>query len=199
MPGPRQDMRRALFAQATEQSGYFTAAQALGIGYSYAAQKFHADHANWLRVDRGIYRLPEWPPGEHDSLVRWTLWSRGRGVVSHETALAVHELGDVSPPTVDLTVPRNFRPKAPGVRLHRGDLPDADVQGRQGFRITTPLRSLLDVAANNLEIDHLATAIADGIKIGAVTRRQLLSRVDEFGEHAALRVERALQVLPVER
>lgn len=192
-------MRRALFALATQQSGYFTAAQALDIGYSYAAQKFHADHGNWLRVDRGIYRLPEWPPGEHDSLIRSTLWSRGKGVVSHETALAVHNLGDVSPAAVHLTVPRNFRPKAPGVRLHHADVPDVDVQDRQGFRVTTALRSLLDVAADHLEIDQLATAIADAIEIGAVTRRRLLGRVDEFGEHAALRVERALQALPVER
>jgi predicted transcriptional regulator of viral defense system len=192
-------MRRALFALATQQSGYFTAGQALEVGYSYAAQKFHADHGNWLRVDRGIYRLPEWPPGEHDSLVRWTLWSRGRGVVSHETALAVFELGDVSPAVVNLTVPPNFRPKAPGIRLHHGDLPTDDVLDRQGFRITSPLRSLLDVAAENLDVDQLATAIRDALDAGIVTRRQLLGRVDEFGDHAALRIERALQLIPADQ
>ncbi len=190
-------MRRALFALATQQSGYFTAGQALEVGYSYAAQKFHADHGNWVRIDRGIYRLPEWPAEEHDSLVRWALWSRGKGVISHETALAVFELGDVSPAVVHLTVPRNFRAKAPGVRLHRADLANGDVLDRQGFRITSPLRSLLDVAAENLDLDQLATAISDAFEAGVVTRRQLLARADEFGDHAALRLERALQLAPV--
>src|SRR5215469_4387689 len=103
MVGPRQEMRHQLLALAARQSGYFTAAQARDVGYAYAAQKFHADHGNWLRIDRGLFRLPEWPMDEHDSLVRWALWARGKAVVSHETALAAHRLGDVNPALVDLT------------------------------------------------------------------------------------------------
>lgn len=198
MPGPRQDMRRSLFALAGGQSGYFTAAQALALGYSYPAQKFHVDHGNWTRVDRGIFRLPEWPPSPADSLARWSLWARGRGVVSHDTALAVHEIGDSNPALVHLTVPPNFRPRAPGVRLHHGELPDGDVAGRQGFRLTTPLRTLLDVAAGNLDADQFATAIGDALEAGLVTRRQLLARADSFGDHAALRLERALSAVRTE-
>jgi len=72
-----RDLRRRLSAVAATQSGYFTAAQALEVGYSYPQQKFHADHGNWLRVDRGIFRIPDWPVGPHDDLVRWDLWSKG--------------------------------------------------------------------------------------------------------------------------
>ncbi len=101
----RQDLRRQLAAVASAQSGYFTAKQALGVGYSYQAQKYHADRGNWQRVDRGVFRLPEWPVGRHDGLVRWSLWSRGKAVVSHETALAVFDVGDFNPSLVHLTVP----------------------------------------------------------------------------------------------
>ncbi len=188
-------MRRALFALVAEQSGYFTAAQALGVGYSYAAQKFHVDHGNWTRVDRGLFRLPEWPVSEHDSLVRWSLWARGRAVISHETALGVYALGDVDPAPVDLTVPPNFRPRASRVRLHRASLPPDDVVERGGFRITTPLRSLLDVAAGNLDLDLLATAVGDALEAGLVTRAQVLRRADSHGDHAALRIERALRLV----
>lgn len=199
MPGPRQDIRRALFALATRQSGYFTAAQAVKTGYSYSAQKYHAHRGNWLKIDRGIYRLPEWPPGEHDSLIRWSLWARGKAVVSHDTALGVHQLSDVSPAVVHLTVPPNFRPTAPGVRLHHGQLPPEDVLDRQGFRVTTPLRTLFDIASGHLDVEHLATAITDALETGLITRRQLLVRADSFGEHAALRIERALQLAEAER
>ncbi len=86
MPGPTQDLRRQLNGLAFAQAGYFTAAQALGIGYSCQAQKYHADHGNWVRVDRALFRLPGWPSTAHDTYARWNLWSGRRGVVSHESA-----------------------------------------------------------------------------------------------------------------
>jgi predicted transcriptional regulator of viral defense system len=189
----RTDLRRRLLAIAARQSGYFTAAQALEAGYSYPAQRYHAKRGNWLRVDRGIYRFPEWPTGPRDDLVRWSLWSRGRAVVSHETALSVHELGDVDPARVHLTAPPNFRQKNPGVVIHRADLAPRDVQEHEGFRVTRPLRSLLDVAAGELDLDQLGQAIAEALARGMTTRRALLDRADEFGANAALRIERALQ------
>jgi predicted transcriptional regulator of viral defense system len=165
VPGDRQDLRRRLSALAATQSGYFSASQALEIGYSYQAQKFHADHGNWLRVERGIFRLPEWPVAPHDDLVRWSLWARGRAVVSHDTALAVHGLGEANPADVHLTVPSNFRSTAPGIVLHRTALPQSDVWEHEGFRVTTPLRTLLDVAASNLDLDQLASALSDATSL----------------------------------
>ncbi len=189
----RTDLRRRLLAIAARQSGYFTAGQALDVGYSYPAQGYHAKRGNWIRVERGIYRLPEWPTGPREDLVRWSLWSRGRAVVSHETALSVHDLGDVDPAHAHLTVPPNFRQRNPGVVLHRADLPHEDTEEHEGFRVTTPLRSLLDVAAGELDLDQLAQAIEEALARGMTTRRALRERSDEFGPKAALRVERALQ------
>lgn len=189
----RTDLRRRLLAVASAQSGYFTAAQALEAGYSYPAQRYHAHRGNWLHVDRGVYRLPEWPAGRHEDLVRWTLWGRRKAVVSHETALSVHELGEANPARVHLTVPPNFRKKDAAVVLHRAVLPPDDTEEHDGYRVTTPLRSLLDVAAGELDLDQLARALDDALRKGLVTRRALLERVDELGTHAALRIERALQ------
>ncbi len=180
---------------AAEQSGYFTASQALSVGYSYQAQKFHRDRGNWLRVDRGLFRLPEWPVGEHDDLVRWCLWSKVRAVVSNETALAVHNLGDANPAVVHLSVPANFRSRAPaGVRLHRMALPDRDIWQYEGFRITTPPRTLLDVAAGTLDLDQLVDAVRLACERTPGTRDELLSRAEELGPRAALRIERALRL-----
>ncbi len=180
---------------AAVQSGHFTAAQALSVGYSYQAQKFHADRGNWMRVDRAVYRLPEWPIGEHDDLVRWSLWSRGRAVVSHDTALALHELGDANPAVVHLTVPPIFRFTTPdGVRLHRAELSDDDIWQNEGFRTTTPPRTLLDLSAGTLDLDQLADAIRQAIQRQPTVEAELLSRADELGPRAALRLERALRL-----
>ncbi len=186
------DLRRALTHIARLQAGYFTAAQALEVGYSYPSQRYHTQRGDWLRVDRGIYRLPDWPSTQHEDLVRWTLWSRGRGVVSHETALAVHELGDVMPARVHLTVPPGFRSRSQAVILHTGLLDATDVERFEGFAATTPPRSILDSAGGGLEVDQLARAIRDALDRGLVTVRALRARADEFGPAAALAIERAL-------
>lgn len=191
----RVDLRRRLTRTASLQSGYFTAAQALDAGYSYSAQRYHVHRGNWEQVDRALFRLPEWPVDIHEQYVRWSLWSRGRAVVSHETALMLHDLSDVNPAQIHLTVPPGFRMRARGIILHHGELPDADVWEQRGYRITTPLRSILDVAADTLELDQLATAIGDGERAGRFTRRVLFSRADELGPEAALRIERAVQWL----
>lgn len=189
----RRDLRRRLLHTAGSQSGLFTAAQARDAGYSYQAQKYHVDHRNWARIDRGIFRLAEWPVGQHEDLVRWILWSGDRAVVSHETAMSLHALGDADPSRVHLTVPPEFGKAAPGLILHRGTLSAQDIQRREGVPVTTPLRTLLDVAAGDLDLDQLATAVDDAIAAGKATRRDLLKRSDEFGAHAALRLERALK------
>lgn len=190
--GERQERRRRLRNLAGTQGGYFTAAQAIEIGYPYQAQKYHVDRGNWERVDRGLFRLPEWPVSEHEDLIRWYQWARGRAVVSHESALSVRDLGDVNPARVHLTAPPRFRKKARGVVVHHGEVPDDDIEQREGFRVTTPLRSLLDVAAGDLDLDQLATAVSEALARGLFTRRMLLARVDEFGDRAALRIERSL-------
>ena len=195
MPTDRHDLRRRLVTVAAVQSGHFTAAQALSAGYSYQAQKFHADRGNWLRIDRGVFRLPEWPVGEHDDLVRWSLWSRGRAVVSHETALALHDLGDANPTVVHLTVPPSFRSKTPeGIRLHRAHLPPGDAWENEGFTVTTPPRTLLDVSAGTLDLDQLADAIQRAIQRDPAIEAELLSRAEELGPRSALRLERALRL-----
>lgn len=192
MPGVRQDLRLALQQLAFGQGGYFTAAQALEIGYSYQAQKYHVDHGNWLRIDRGIFRLPGWPAASDDSYVRWTLWSDGRAVVSHETALAVHGLADANPSRVHLTVPSSFHAKDDAVALHVAEVGDEDIEPRGGWSVTTPSRSILDVAAGDVSQETINRAVADALDVGMVTRRGLMRATDGAPDRAALRVERAL-------
>lgn len=188
------ELRTSLLRLAATQAGYFTAAQALRIGYSYPAQLYHQRRGEWTRVDRGIYRLAVWPETANADLVRWTLWSRGHGVVSHDTALAVHELGDVLPAKVHLLVPRKFRAVDPSVVLHRADVRDDDVEERVGFRVTTPTRAILESAAD-MDVDRLAGAIRDAVERGVTTASSLRGRAGEFGQSAAAAIDGALRQL----
>jgi predicted transcriptional regulator of viral defense system len=191
----RNALRQRLVEVASTQAGYFSAGQALEAGYSYPAQHYHALNENWLRVGRGIFRLPEWPSSPHEDLVRWTLWSGQKGVVSHESALAVHELGDVNPASVHLSVPPGFRAKAEGVVLHRAIVEPAERQEHSGFWVTTPLRSLIDIASGSIDLDQVVTALVEAQRRGLVTAKRLRARADAAGDRAALRIERALAAI----
>ena len=181
-----------MHAVAYGQAGYFTAAQALEVGYSYQAQKYHADSGNWVRVERGLFRLPDFPVGADDAFARWVVWSGGRGVISHESALGAHGLGDVDPVRIHLSVPADFARTSDVVVLHRGALEPSDVEARPGWALTTPLRTLLDVAAGDLPQELVEGGVSDALERGLVSRRSLLHATHAAGDRAALRLERAL-------
>lgn len=193
MPLDRRDLRRRLFALAADQAGYFTAAQAKALGYSYPAQAYHVNAGNWQRIDRGIFRLSEWISDVHDYLVRWMLWSKGRAVVSHDTALGVYGVGEFESPRIHLTVPPGFRMDDEALLLHVAELPADDVVDRTGFRVTTLARSLVDVATLSSDEDQLGRALEEALANGTLTQRQLRARAEAVDPLAALRIERALQ------
>jgi predicted transcriptional regulator of viral defense system len=195
VPVDRRDLRRRLFNLAAQHGGYFTAAQAKSVGYSYQAQAHHVAAGNWHRIDRGLFRLAEWVPELHDDLIRWTLWSKDRAVISHETGLAVHGIGEFESPRVHLTVPSGFSMRDDAVVLHHADLADGDVAEQAGFRTTTVLRSLVDVAAAGADEDQLARAIKEATDAGHLTLRHLRARSEQVDLRGALRIERAIQRL----
>lgn len=105
-----------LFDIADRQAGYFTVAQAKETVYSYPNQSHHGRRGHWFDQGWGIFRLRDYPQSAHEPYVRLHLWSRTKtgepqAVVSHETALALHELSDILPAKTHLSVPKGFRRK----------------------------------------------------------------------------------------
>src|ERR1700731_3881249 len=110
---PAATLRRNLGAIAASQAGYFTADQALGAGYEDANFGHHLGTGSWKRVSRGIYRLPDWPNPRGDDLLFWQLWSAGKAVASHLSAIEHWGLGQLEADRPYLTVPRTFRRAVP--------------------------------------------------------------------------------------
>jgi predicted transcriptional regulator of viral defense system len=170
----------ALSALAHEQGGYFTTKQAIQAGYGYRHLDYHETAGNFERVGHGLYRLPTVPAAEHDDFIRITLWSRNQkdvpqAVVSHESALVLHELTELLPSKIHLTVPPKFRKSAPnGCVLHKRTLAAEDIEERAGFRVTTPLRTLLDAAAGDVSQEQLEKAVRQVLSRGLVRRAKLL-------------------------
>jgi len=188
-----REAARTLAALAADQGGYFTAKQAKEAGYGYRHLDYHETAGNFERIEHGLYRLPTIPPAEHDELIRLSLWSRNQkdepqAVVSHESALVLHELGEFLPREIHLTVPPRFRKAAPkGVVLHKAALEPGDVEERAGFRVTTALKTLVDAAEGDVSLEQLGKSVDEALARGLVRRKKL--------EETAREVERLSVVL----
>ncbi|MBU7598336.1 type IV toxin-antitoxin system AbiEi family antitoxin domain-containing protein [Streptomyces sp. P38-E01] len=196
MPPRAPGARAVLWDVACRQRGCFTAARALVAGYSYQSQSYHARQGDWLSVERGTYRFREFeamPQGEHDHLVRWHLWSKGRAVVSHTTALSVHDLGVGNPAKVHLTVPPGFCRRHASVVLHRAVLEKADIGEREGYRLTVPVRAIVESAEDLLDQEAVDSAVTEAMERGLTTGRRLVHAAQGLGSRAELAVERAVR------
>ena len=172
----------ALFQIAEEQQGYFTAKQAADVGYQPGSQAHHVKSGNWVRAERGVYRLARFPQSAEEQLVIYALWSRNRagkpeGVYSHQTALAIHELSDLNPAKLHVSVPVTFRRSARVPRilvLHRASLGVKDVEQRQGFAVTASLRTIADLAAaESVSHDIIEQALRQGRQRGLITAQEI--------------------------
>jgi predicted transcriptional regulator of viral defense system len=175
-PASKPDWDR-LFETAGAQSGYFTTSQAADAGYSTQLLLKHVRAGRVARTRRGIYRLVHFPAGEHDELVIAWLWSDRAGVISHQTALALHGLSDALPAHVHLTLPsawrrRRFRVPA-DVVLHHADVSPEDRTWFGAVPTTNPRRSLNDCAREGLSPELLRQAAQQALRRGLVAKAEL--------------------------
>src|SRR5215470_1625452 len=99
---------QALYDVAASQEGLFTTRQAAASGYSDPLLAHHQKAGRITRIRRGIYRLVHFPPGEHEEFVAAWLWAESVAVLSHQTALSLHELSDSLPAQIHLTLPLSW-------------------------------------------------------------------------------------------
>lgn len=174
-PG-RPDWNR-LFETAAAQEGLFTTQQAAEAGYSPQLLIHHLRTGRALRVRRGIYRLVHFPPGDHEHLVAAWLWSEQAGIISHQTALALHELSDVLPARIHLTLPRDWSRRRlrvpPNITLHFADVVPEDRTWFGPVPTTNPRRTLNDCARDGLSPDLLRQAAQQALRQGLVGKGEL--------------------------
>src|SRR5208337_4334820 len=168
----RKDAQRRLFEIADAQQGFFTTKQAKAAGFAENTHPYHVQAENWIREYRGIYRLASFPRGQRPDLMLWSLWSRNRGeaaqgVYSHQTALSLHDLSDVMPAKLHMTVPRSFRRNSEIPRvlvLHFADLPQSDIGASDGVQVTRPMRTILDLlTGGEVPLATLRQALREGL------------------------------------
>ena len=104
----------------------------------------------------------------------WVSWNRIKWVLSHETARFYHDLSDILPKHVYLTVPEAWRVRrrrvAAGPVLRYGHVSDADRTWLGPVSITKRSRAIRDVIDTQLSSEHIERAIGDARRRGLISR-----------------------------
>ena len=132
---------------AAAQQGIVSVRQlaAAGFGANAIARRVAG---GWLvRRHPGVYQLGVHGGPFGDEMA--ALFASGPGaVLGHLAAVALFEVRDRAGRPVDVLVPRDFAGRLDGVERHVTRwLPPGDVVVRHGMPVTTPARTLLDLAA----------------------------------------------------
>jgi predicted transcriptional regulator of viral defense system len=181
-----KESAKGLYKVAYNQDGYFTAQQAKQAGYSQQSQSYHIGNGDWTREWRSIYRLNNYPRPDYPDLMILYLWTCNRqgipqGVISHDMALDLYNLGSWSLQKNTITVMPDFRRNAPppggwdSIEIHRAKLHPADTKIIHHVPVTTPLKTIVDLLmAGHVPRHYLTSAVEDALNQGLITDRQLL-------------------------
>lgn len=131
---------------AAEQDGVVTRRQLIAIGMDDDAIGVRVRSGRLHRVRRGVYSVGH--AGETvRGLLRRALATVGTdSAVSHLSATAELRIKIPHPRVVDITCPRALRSR-PGIRIHRRALEPDEVRLVSGIPVTSPARTLFDLAS----------------------------------------------------
>lgn len=165
---------KELFDIATEQLGYFTTEQAQSVGISRELLSHHANRGRFIRMQRGLYRYRDYPPSPHeDVMAAWLAIGKDIAVVSHDSALDLLELSNVIPDAIHLTLPRSKRylrpPQGTAIHTTLKPIPREETIIRDGIRLTSPTRTILDSAEIGVAPEQVEMAIRQSLRRGLTT------------------------------
>lgn len=146
----------------------------------FICRRLFAD--GWLvEVRKGVILVGGGTPSEWQRAVATWMAAGSGAAMSHATAARVHRLACwpvLSGAPVEVSVPRPRHPRLSDCRLHRvGDLTPDSVTSRRGVVVTTPARTLVDVAPR-LTAGVIRRTVEEGYLTGAWTREELAGAVE---------------------
>jgi hypothetical protein len=176
--------------------GPFTAAMARDAGVSRNHLETLVRHDLIRRVLHGVYAASQAPDSVRFRSAALQLVIPDHAVVTDRTAAWLHGVpilergAHLSPPPISVCETVDSRVRRPGVDGRRRQLLDRDVMDLHGIRVTTPLRTGLDLGRRLWRFDALAAL--DGVLHIGVDHDELLEESLRFKGHRGMRQLRAL-------
>jgi len=165
-----------LLEVAVGRYGYVTPADARALGIDPVQLRLMHHRGALRRVARGVYRFPVVPVTALDQYMEATLWPAVPTVLSHETALDLHDLCDVNPARIHISVPAGYRVRRDVPKMyvvHRRSLPQEDVTLFEGVPVVTVRRAILDGIGADLGANLIDQAIDTARRRGLLGRDEI--------------------------
>ncbi len=167
----------AVRALAAIQFGLVTDRQARDRGVSGAAISRRVQSELWQRVLPRVYRISGVPPSGRQAAMAAALWAGEGALVSHHTAAAIWGFDVTGMRKVELWVPSSRSMRSSLVVAHRGERLDrADRAVVDGIPITTPVRTLIDIAGR-IEDEQLLALTEELVRRRVVSEDRLHARL----------------------
>ena len=179
----RPPVDATLAAIAEAQDGLFTRADAKQAEASQQLISRRVRSGRWCVVLPGVYRFAGTPPSRQMARRAALLWAGEGAVVSNVAAARLYGfkyLGEIPGETVEITVPLKRRLRHEGVAIHRSVVPKCDRRKWSGLAVTTPARTLIDIASL-FDRDHLKRIVEGVLRDGRATVDELKTRIRRLG------------------
>ncbi len=192
--GTARAREQAIAQLAGRQRGVVHRAQLLLAGFTRAAIEHRLATGRLIRLHGSVYAVGHTalPPFGREFAALLAVGPDA--VLSHRSAAAIWRLLEpwLHEP-VDVTVVGRNPGRSKGIRIHRSlSLSPGDLRQRQGMRVTSPLRTLMDLAATASDHD-LERAVAEAQVARLVTVDELAAGVRAAsGRRGAGRLRRLL-------
>ena len=193
----RREVEEMLRRLGAAQHGVLSRAQLIREGVPERATDALVRAGRLVPVLRGVYQVGPLPQSFGPEAA--AVLAAGAGTrLSHRSGARLHGLvghgyraEDPHPsretkaadPIVEVTVPRKRRRRIEGIRIHRvRDLRDDEVTVLDGLRVTTPARTLLDLAEDMSERE-VEQAYATALRRRLVTAEMMHAMVARHPDH----------------
>ncbi|MBB5914371.1 putative transcriptional regulator of viral defense system [Nocardia transvalensis] len=150
------------------------------------------DDGSVIRAGVGILRLADWPVGPLDEYAMWSAWFDGAAAVSHHSAAELHGLGRLQPRFLHLSVEGGRVPTVPRLVVLRRALRRRDIESAGTFLVTTPVRTVLDLAETGIGQGALDEVVGDAVAIHRCAGAEIRAAATSLAPRTAARIRHAL-------
>ncbi len=176
---------------AARQQGVLRRDQAIACGLNPGQLWRRLQTGRWVCLMPGVYRVEGAPETWHQRLKAASLWAFREFALSHRTAAALLGFSRYREGPIELSVTRELRAAA-GVTVHRVEsLTPRALSSVLGLRVTSPTRTLLDLAAAEPEADVRAS-VDQALSRKWTTLHKLEAALTAAGRRRGMRLLRAL-------
>ena len=184
-------------AVARRQHGLLTRSQLAHLGLSQKQVRAWTANGRLERMFPGVVRVAGVPKTREQLLLAAVLWGGAHALVSHRSAGELWGFDGVKGNKPEITMPAGELKQSVDIVVHSTRVPMTDRRTRHGIPITTPERTIIDLAGA-LTAEQLEVAFESARRTRQVTTasvERLLARIGAKGRRGSEAMQQLLTAL----